>query len=339
MQLAYTGLSSVPLSSALKHQQVAKRVIDIESNGLRALSDGLDENFDKAIEWLSAIRGHLIVTGMGKSGHIAGKMAATLASTGTPSFFVHPAEAAHGDLGMITRQDAVIALSESGNSDELAGIIHYTRRHFIPLLAITRDAKSTLGQAADLCLLLPKAEPACPLRLAPTTSTAMMMALGDALAIALLEKRRFSSEDFREFHPGGQLGRKLKKVSDLMHVGDIMPLVSPRDKMRDVIVEMTAKRFGCAGVVDEAGHLVGIVTDGDIRRHMRDDFLMLEAGLVMTRNPRTITPASLAIKALGTMHDNAITCLFCVSEQGTPEGIIHIHDCLAAGLDPQDLMG
>lgn len=310
----------------------ARRVLAIEESGLRELSYALDDQFTAAVDLFGFISGHVACTGMGKSGHIARKIAATLASTGTPAFFVHPAEAAHGDLGMITRRDAVLALSDSGESQELEGILAYTQRYSIPLVAITREPQSTLGKAARLVLRLPKAQPACPLRLAPTTSTTMMLALGDALAIALLEQRGFSAEDFHAFHPSGQLGRRLMQVSELMHAGDRLPIVRPDTPMQDVILEMTQKGFGITAVCDAENRLVGVVTDGDLRRALQGAILSLCAADVMGTSPRTITADALAVRALGVMNDKAITSLFVTDAEMQLVGLIHIHDCLRAGL-------
>ncbi len=311
---------------------VARRVIRAEIEGLEHLSRTLDAAFGAALDLCSAARGRLIVTGMGKSGHVARKIAATLASTGSPAQFVHPAEASHGDLGMIGIQDAILALSNSGESDELAAVIAYSRRFKIPLIAITGGADSTLAAAADVVLLLPRAAEACPMGLAPTTSTTMMMAVGDALAIALLERKGFSTADFRLFHPGGKLGRRLLRVADIMHAGDAVPLVSPEAAMSEAILVMTAKSFGCVGVRDGDGRLVGVITDGDLRRHMDDRLLARTVGDIMHRDPKTITAAHLAAEALGVMNRFAITALFVVDDNLQPTGFLHMHDCLRAGV-------
>jgi arabinose-5-phosphate isomerase len=288
----------------------------------------------KAIDLLAGATGRVVVTGMGKSGHIARKIAATMASTGTPALFVHPAEASHGDLGMIAPGDAVIALSNSGGTPELADVVAYTRRFGIPLIALTSRGDSTLADAADVALVLPQAAEACPMGLAPTTSTTMMLALGDAMAVALLERKGFSPTEFRVLHPGGQLGRRLLRVSDIMHGAEQTPLVKLGTPMTQAIIEMTAKSFGCVGITDDTGRLVGIVTDGDLRRHMCADLLSLPVEEVMTRDPKTIRPQALAAEALGIMNERAgrpITSLFVVD--GTRLiGLVHMHDCLRAGV-------
>jgi arabinose-5-phosphate isomerase len=305
-------------------------VLRIEAEALLALAGSLDHTFELALERLAGVSGRVVVTGMGKSGHVARKIAATLASTGTPALFVHPAEASHGDLGMVGREDAVIALSNSGETGELSDILAYTRRFEIPLIGVTRRSGSTLAEQSDVVLLLPAAAEACSLGLAPTTSTTMMMALGDALAVALMEQRGFSADDFHAFHPGGHLGRRLLRVSDIMHNGADLPLIGHQALLADVILEMTARRFGCVGVVDGDGRLAGIITDGDLRRHMNPDLLTRSAESVMTTRPKTIRPNALVAEALGLMNRHAITTLF-VTEGRRPIGIIHIHDCLRAG--------
>ena len=267
---------------------------------------------------------------MGKSGHIGRKIAATLASTGTPAFFVHAAEASHGDLGMIASGDAVLALSNSGDTPELADLISYTRRYGIPLIGITSRAGSALAEAADARLILPNVGEACPLGLAPTTSTTLMIALGDALAVALLERRGFTADNYKVFHPGGQLGRKLFKVEDLMHTGAELPLVEPSTPMSEVVLVMTQKTFGVAGVVDGGGRLVGIVTDGDLRRHIGGDLFKLTAGNIMTKWPKTTGRNILAAEAMRRMNDWKITSVFVVEDE-KPVGIIRMHDILRAG--------
>lgn len=309
----------------------ARRVLRNEADALVALADSLNGPFVQALDLLAGATGRVVVTGMGKSGHVARKMAATLASTGTPAFFVHPAEASHGDLGMITKADAVVALSNSGETAELTDVVHYTRRVAIPLIAITSREASSLAQAADVALVLPRIAEACPMGLAPTTSTTMMLALGDALAVALLERKGFSAADFQVFHPGGQLGRRLLKVADLMHSGAEVPLVTADMVMSEVLLVMTAKSFGCVGVLDGEGRLTGIVTDGDLRRHMRSDLVNQRAGQVMTPSPKSVGPNLLAAEALRVMNSCAITSLF-VTEDGRPVGILHVHDCLRSGI-------
>jgi arabinose-5-phosphate isomerase len=309
----------------------ARRVLQLEIEGLAALGGALDERFERAVEILAEARGRVIVTGMGKNSHIGAKIAATMASTGTAAFFVHPGEASHGDLGMIVRGDCLLALSNSGETPELADTVAYSRRFSIPLIAITGRGQSTLARNADVALVLPAATEACPMGLAPTTSTTMTLALGDALAVALLERKGFSSADFGVLHPGGRLGRMLMKVADLMHRGEEVPLIAETAGMAEVLVLMTAKAFGVAGILDAEGRLAGIITDGDLRRHMGPDLLSLFARQVMTSHPRTIRSDALAAEALGVMNQRKITSLFVVEEE-RPIGILHIHDCLRAGI-------
>jgi len=311
---------------------VGRRVLRAEIAGLERLARALDGAFGRALDLCAASRGRLIVTGIGKSGHVARKIAATLASTGKPAQFVHAAEASHGDLGMIGAEDAILALSNSGESGELADIIAYSRRFEIPLIAITAGQNSTLAQAADVVLLLPGAAEACPMGLAPTTSTTMMMALGDALAIALLERKGFSSADFQLLHPGGRLGRGLLRVADIMHSGNAVPLVSPQTPMSEALLVMSAKSFGCVGVCNGDGRLVGIITDGDLRRHMNDRLLARTVAEIMRADPKTITAAHLAAEALGLMNRFAITALFVIDDAARPTGFLHMHDCLRAGV-------
>ena len=318
-------------SQADKDLAAARRVFEIEARGLAAAARNLDQRFVRALDTLADIPGRVVVSGMGKSGHVAHKIAATLASTGTPAFFVHPGEASHGDLGMITRDDAVLAISNSGDTAELSDIIAHSRRFTIPLVAITAHEDSALAEAADVVLILPDSDEACPMGLAPTTSTTVTLALGDALAIALLERHRFTADEFQLLHPGGQLSRKLLKVTDIMHAGDAMPLVAPGEIMADVLITITAKRFGCAGVADAQGRLMGIITDGDLRRHMAPDLLASTAGEIMTKNPVTVPPQSLVAEALAIMDDKAITSIFVV-EDSKPLGIVHIHDILRSGI-------
>jgi len=312
--------------------EVARRVIRAEIYGLEGLAEGLDGRFEDTVSACISMQGRIIVTGIGKSGHVGRKIAATLASTGTLAQFVHPVEASHGDLGMIGSDDVILALSNSGETSELADIVAYSRRFEIVLIAITRGAGSTLAEAADIVLLLPSAAEACPMGLAPTTSATMMMALGDALAIALLERKGFSSADFRLFHPGGMLGRRLLRVRDIMHAGEEIPLVSPDAPMSDALLVMTAKSFGCVGVCDADGCLIGVVTDGDLRRHMGVSLLKRSVAEIMHRKPKTIAAAALAIDALGLMNRFAITSLFVFDEDERPVGFLHMHDCLRAGV-------
>lgn len=313
---------------------VARDVLKTEAAGLLSLAASLGESFGDAIDRLASASGRVVVSGMGKSGHVGRKIAATLASTGTPSMFVHPAEASHGDLGMIVANDAVLALSNSGETAELADLVAHTRRFALPLVAITARADSTLALAADVALILPKAAEACPMGLAPTTSTTMQIALGDAIAVALLTRRGFTAADFRQFHPGGRLGARLRRVREVMHTGDAIPLAPPDMAMAQALVLMTEKRFGCLGIVGDDGILRGIVTDGDLRRSMGPDLLARPASQVMTASPRTIGPDALAVEALHTMnaHARPVTTLFVVDPAGRPIGILHVHDLLRTGL-------
>ncbi len=316
------------------------RTVATERAGLSALErafashepGGFGQVFAAAVLMLHAIPGRVIVTGMGKSGHVGRKIAATLSSTGTPAYFVHPAEASHGDLGMIQSGDAVVAMSWSGETAELADIVTYAKRFRIPLLAATANPDSTLGREADLCLCLPLAEEACPNGLAPTTSTTMQLVLGDALAVALLEARGFSAHDFKLYHPGGKLGARLTFVRDVMHVGAEVPSVMLRTSMAEALVEMTGKRFGCVGVVEASGTLAGIVTDGDLRRHMGPDLLTRAVETVMTRSPITIGPDELAVEALALLNEKRRSVLLVVDRDGKPVGIVHLHDLLGIGV-------
>jgi arabinose-5-phosphate isomerase len=295
------------------------------------MADGLAAPFTAAVETIRAARGRVIVTGMGKSGHVARKIAATLASTGTPAFFVHAADASHGDLGMITSDDVMLALSWSGETEELKDLINYSRRFRIALIAVTVNLESTLGKAADIALVLPSAREACPHNLAPTTSSLMQLALGDALAIALLESRGFTAVDFGVFHPRGQLGAALKFVRDVMHPGDAIPLIARAAPMSEAIVEMSAKGFGCVAVIEATGKLAGVITDGDLRRHMRADLLQAMVDDVMTASPKTVRPDQLASEALQILNASKITALIVV-EADRPVGIVHFHDLLRAGV-------
>ena len=313
----------------------ALRTLKTEAEGLEqlaaALTGPMAAPFSSAVERLAAVQGRVIVTGIGKSGHVGQKIAATFASTGTPAFFVHPSEASHGDLGMIQRADLILALSWSGETVELTPIITYSRRFAVPLVSMTSRADSALGKQSDVVLQLPRAKEACPHGLAPTTSTTMQLALGDSLAIALLEAKGFSAHDFKVFHPGGSLGANLKHVSDVMHKADELPLAGEDEAMSKAIVTMTAKSFGCLGIVDKKGKLAGVVTDGDLRRHMGTGLLQAKAGDIMTKKPKTIAPDLLASAALEILNSSRITALFVV-DKGKPVGIIHIHDLLRAGL-------
>jgi arabinose-5-phosphate isomerase len=315
--------------------QSALRTLEAEGSGIAAieaaLRSDLGEPFARAADLILGAKGRLIVTGLGKSGHIGRKIAATFASTGTPAFFVHAAEAGHGDLGMITTDDVVLALSWSGEQPEMKALITYATRFGIPLIAMTAERDSTLSQAADVALTLPKAREACPHNLAPTTSSLMLLALGDALAIALLEGRGFTSVDFSVLHPGGKLGAMLKHISDLMHTGAAVPLKPLGTRMSEALVEMTSKGFGCVGIVDVRGAIVGIVTDGDLRRHMGSDLMTALVDDVMTKNPKTIRGSLLASEALELLNASKITALI-VTEANRPVGIVHMHDLLRAGV-------
>lgn len=309
----------------------ARRVLAAEAYALEQLGAALGPAFVAALDLLDVARGRVVVTGMGKSGHIGNKIAATLSSTGTPALYVHPAEASHGDLGMVTASDAVIALSNSGETAELSDIVAYAARFSIPLIAVTGRANSTLAKESAVALIYPDAEEACPMGLAPTTSTTMMLALGDAIAVALLERKGFSPKDFQALHPGGHLGRRLLRVSDLMHKGDAVPLVGLAVSLADTIVIMTGKSLGCAGVVDDKGRLVGVFTDGDLRRAIGIQPLDTPAASLMTTAPKTLGPNTLASEAVRLMNQFKITNLFII-ENDRPIGIIHIHDCLRAGI-------
>jgi arabinose-5-phosphate isomerase len=326
--------------SALKPELVSElppeiRTLRMEAAGLAALektlSGAMRERFEKIRDLIAEAEGRVIVTGMGKSGHVAAKTAATLASTGTPAFFVHPAEASHGDLGMITPRDVVLAFSWSGETSELRSIVFYTRRHRVPLIAVTSRAGSTLASSADITLILPRVEEACPHGLAPTTSTLVQMALGDAFAIALLETRGFTADDFYKFHPGGSLGANLTHVRDVMHDGDRLPLAPLGTPMNEALLLISQKGFGCLGIVDSQGALVGIITDGDLRRHLTGgDILTRPVQEVMTPDPKTIGPDALVASALEILNRTSITALLVV-ERKKPVGIVHMHDLLRIG--------
>jgi len=316
-------------------QLSALRTLALEADGLASLKTALEttllEPFENAVQTLKAAKGRVIVSGIGKSGHVGQKLAATFASTGTPAFFVHPSEASHGDLGMITPDDVILALSWSGETVELKNIIMYSRRFRVPLIAITSGSNSALGQQADVVLALPKTKEACPHGLAPTTSTTMQLVIGDCLAIALLESKGFTAHDFKMFHPGGSLGASLKYVSDLMHKGDLLPLARESDRMSEAIVTMTTKSFGCLGVLNGKGKLAGIVTDGDLRRHMGDSLMTATVAEIMTKKPKTAAPNMLAATALEMISSSRISAIFVV-DRGKPVGIIHIHDLVRAGV-------
>jgi arabinose-5-phosphate isomerase len=325
---AFDTVTSSYIASAL-------RTLDAEREGVAALAaamcDTLGASFVAAVEKIRSARGRVIVTGMGKSGHVARKIAATLASTGSPAFFVHAAEASHGDLGMITSDDVMLALSWSGETEELKDLTNYSRRFRIGLIAVTGNAESTLGKAADVVLALPAAREACPHNLAPTTSSLMQLALGDALAIALLESRGFTAIDFGVFHPRGKLGAALKFVRDVMHPGNAVPLIERGSPMSGAIVEMSAKGFGCVAVTGRDGKLAGVITDGDLRRHMRPDLLQAPVDEIMTVLPKTVRPDQLAGEALQILNSSKITALIVV-ESDRPVGIVHFHDLLRAGV-------
>ena len=326
--------SKAPADRAQGVIDSALRTLELEGSGVDALAaalrDGLGAAFTAAIDLIRAAQGRVIVTGMGKSGHVGHKIASTFASTGTPALFVHPAEAGHGDLGMITKSDVILALSWSGETAELKNLTDYSQRHSIGLIAMTASPDSTLAKTADVVLTLPQAREACPHNLAPTTSALMQLALGDALAIALLESRGFTAIDFGLLHPGGKLGALLKTVRDLMHTGASVPLKPLGTRMSDAILEMTTKGFGCVGITDARGQLVGIITDGDLRRHMRNDLLDQSVDEVMTRAPKTVRPDQLISETLEILNAMKVTALFAV-EAGKPVGVIHVHDLLRAG--------
>jgi arabinose-5-phosphate isomerase len=334
VKIARTG------SSKSRDLAAARRVLRHATDAIGALGESLNGEFSRAIDAILSVKGRVIVSGMGKSGHIARKIAATLASTGTPALFLHPAEASHGDLGMVTRSDALLMLSNSGETAELTDLITYGKRLSIPLIGVANNAESRLLQASDVALVLPKAQEACPMGLAPTTSTTMMLTLGDALAVALMERRGFSADQYRDFHPGGALGKKLIRVSDVMHKGEELPLIAPETPMRDVLMTMTSARFGIAGyagVVDKKGALIGIITDGDLRRHMEHGLLDKQASDVMTANPKTVSPEILASEALTFMNARPpkVTYLFVVDPKAAlrrPIGFLSVHDILRAGL-------
>ncbi len=315
-----------------KDVEVAKQTIDREIEALKAMENELDGNLTTVVDVLQKTKGRVIVTGMGKSGHIGRKIAATFASTGTPAFFLHPGEASHGDLGMITKDDTVIAISNSGESKELSDILIYCRRFSVPLVAITKNPESSLGKNCNYILKLPTNREACPLGLAPTSSTTATLVLGDVLAADLVVRKGFTEDDFHLRHPGGKLGSILRHVSDLMHAGDEMPLIKDNAIMQDALIVMSEKMLGCVGIVNDNGDLIGIITDGDLRRWMSPDLISEKVSKVMTKNPKTISPDALIAEAVNVMNNTGrgITNLFVV--KGTkPIGLIHIHDCLRAG--------
>lgn len=312
---------------------IGRDVLRKEAEGLLTVADNLDENFCKALKILNSARSRIVVTGMGKSGHIAAKIAATLASLGSPAQYVNAAEASHGDLGMITKRDVLLALSNSGNTPELTSIANFTRTRNIPIVAIISKKNSMLGRAADISLTLGEIDEACPLGLAPTTSSTAMLALGDSLAVALSHHSKFSASDFNALHPGGHLGRQFICVGDLMHKGKTIPLVHKAESMSQALLEITTKSFGCVGILDDSGSLIGIITDGDLRRHMDKNLLVRSAYEIMTPRPRTITGEVFCSQALEMMNELKITSLFVVGNTQKPSGIIHIHDLLRTGLD------
>ncbi|TNE59632.1 MAG: KpsF/GutQ family sugar-phosphate isomerase [Alphaproteobacteria bacterium] len=317
---------------------VGRRVLETEAEALKALGNALDSSFSAAIDTLLNVKGRVIVSGLGKSGHIARKIAASLASTGTPAQHVHPSEASHGDLGMITRDDVVLMLSNSGENRELSDLIAHTRLHDIKLIGISSRLESTLMKASDVCLLLPEAPEACPMGMAPTTSSTMMLALGDALAVALMERRGFSKDDYRVLHPGGQLGKALIRIETIMHTGDEVPLIAGNVPMADLLSVLVGKRFGCVGITNDQGALIGVFTDGDLGRNIDADLMNKCAFDVMTTNPKVIASDALVAEAIRMMEDKKVSCLFVMPSGGAttggnrPVGIVHMHDCIGAGI-------
>ena len=324
-------LCNYDLVKTIQDKNSALRTVNMELDTIIMLRDNLDESLTFALDAIQSSKGRVIITGMGKSGHIGRKIAASFASTGTPSFFVHPAEASHGDLGMITEQDVVIAISNSGESKELTDILNYCKRFGITLIAITKNPDSSLGKAANIILKLPNSEEACPLGLAPTSSTTATLVLGDILTTCLIERNGFTKDDFNNRHPGGKLGSILQKVSDLMHTDAEMPLLNENSAMKDVLLEMTSKRLGCVGFTDNNNNLSGILTDGDLRRCLSKDIMQKKACDVMTKYPKTISKNAIATAAIKIMHDKKITNLFVVEDK-KPIGVIHIHDLLNSGV-------
>ncbi|NOD94848.1 KpsF/GutQ family sugar-phosphate isomerase [Ruegeria sp. HKCCD4884] len=311
--------------------KTARQVVTDEARALDVLAESLDDHFAEAVQMILQAKGRIIVSGIGKSGHIGHKIAATLASTGTPAYFVHPAEASHGDLGMVSKGDVVLAISNSGEAPELANLLAFTRRFGIPLIGLSSKPQSTLMKQADVHLLIPSLGEACGFGMVPSISTTLTLAMGDALAIALMKYRDFKPENFRDFHPGGKLGAQLSKVRDLMHAD--MPVVTSDTPMSEALLVMSQKSFGVVGVTDDAGRLLGIVTDGDLRRNM-DGLLDKATQEVMTRDPMTIAPNALAEEAVAIMNERKITSLFVVDPDadGQAQGLLHIHDCLRVGL-------
>jgi len=312
--------------------KVARRVLEMEAEAVRALVNRLDHRFERAVLLVEGCRGRVVVTGMGKSGLVGKKLAATLAATGTPALFLHPAEGIHGDLGMLVRGDLVVALSHSGETEELLTLVPAIKRLAVPLVLLTGRPESRLGQHADLILDVSVREEACPMNLTPTSSAVAALALGDALAIAVLTRRGLGPEDMARLHPGGAIGRSLVRVAELMHRPDEVPVVPESAPLDAVIREMSAKRLGCTGVVDPAGRLAGIVTDGDLRRAVERGLAQLPAtaAAVMTRSPKTVGRAELAVTALELMERHSITQLFIVDDENRPDGILHLHDLLRA---------
>ncbi|MCB2114475.1 MAG: KpsF/GutQ family sugar-phosphate isomerase [Parvularculaceae bacterium] len=313
------------------HLEAGREVLSLEIAGLEALRDSLGDDFVRVVELLSAVRGKIVATGMGKSGHVARKIAATLASTGASAIFVHPAEASHGDLGMISRDDGVLALSKSGETEELSDLLEYARRFGVPVAAITFGAGSTLAKAADARIILPDREEACDETRAPTTSTTMMMAIGDAIAVAMLRDKNFTAKDFHGFHPRGNLGAALRRVKDLMHGSENLPICIESAPLEDAVRTLDKGGFGCVGIVSSEGALVGILTDGDLRRAFGKVDEGTSVAKIMTRAPKTVSPDTLAGEALGILSRGKITALF-VTDEAKPVGLIHVHDCLSTGV-------
>ncbi len=307
-----------------------KNVISIEIKGIKQLNKTIDKNFEKAVKALSKVKGRVIITGVGKSGHIASKISSTMSSTGTPSQFCTPTDMSHGDLGVLKKKDALIVISNSGNSHELTNLLDFAKKLSIPIIGISSNSESDLIKASNISLILPNVAEACSIGLAPTTSTSMALIIGDALCVSLMKLKKFKVSDYKKLHPGGSLGVKMLQVQDIMHLKNKIPIVSENASMKTIIIEMTKKSFGHVGVINHSNKLVGVITDGDLRRHMNKSFLNLTAKLIMTTNPILISKNELVLNALNIMNRNKITCLFVTKEtkQNNPEGIIHIHDCL-----------